>query len=754
MRHLRNAIRMTGILFSLALFSFSTLLAQSDPPPQAGFSYQAVARNNNGTPLADQALSVRLAIRAGSENGTVIWQEVHDVTTNQFGLFTVIVGGPEGYGQSGTVEAFSDIDWSAAQYFLGVQVNAGEGFQSMGASPIQTVPVAQYAQSAKNSSGNFSVQADKINQDGEALFEVKRSDGSVAFAVYEDMVWVYVDTTESKGLKGGFAVGGYNSNNKSGEPQDFLRVTPDSVRVYIKDDDTKGVKGGFAVGGYNSNNKAAGEQYLSVRGNDPVNDDFSIALGVGADASGPYSTAIGYKALASGSNSLSAGTSSAAASTNSIAFGHQAKSLGIDATAMGYQSEARGEKSIAIGSKYTYSYSALPYFNYTLPGKGDDTKSDFIIWDPIITPTFKTINFNRANIAEGKYSISFGNGNFSDDGGLALGSNNDAVGFGAVAIGNSNRALNTNAFAAGYENLATGYYATAFGNNAYAKAYGSFVIGQYNEVWGDSTKWINTDPLFIVGNGLNADTRNNALTIYKDGRSIFKGADANLTLNDRRNFIYFIPGGGVISYLNVYGVRSYINRSDENVDNYYSGYFFDTGTASTYQGFYADMRTGGSIDVAEYIYDSHGNTEPGDVLVADPAAKESVVVSSLPFQSSVVGIVSTEPHMVMGMELVIDESTGSTKPGVQATRLALTGRVPCKVTDENGPIQPGDLVTTSSIPGHAMKWTPVDFSRAQDFEELKAMMTENEMRRHAVIGKALEAHTGGTGKIMVLVSLQ
>ncbi|MCK9994433.1 MAG: hypothetical protein Dbin4_02953, partial [Alphaproteobacteria bacterium] len=35
--------------------------------------------------------------------------------------------------------------------------------------------------------------------------------------------------------------------------------------------------------------------------------------------------------------------------------------------------------------------------------------------------------------------------------------------------------------------------------------------------------------------------------------------------------------------------------------------------------------------------------------------------------------------------------------------LALSGRVPVKVSAENGPIKPGDLLTTSSTPGHAMR---------------------------------------------------
>jgi hypothetical protein len=152
---------------------------------------------------------------------------------------------------------------------------------------------------------------------------------------------------------------------------------------------------------------------------------------------------------------------------NAQAFGNGAKALALNATSMGYQSEASGERSIAIGSYYNYSYAFLPYFNY---GKKNDSKGDFIIWDPIITPIFRTISFNRANIAEGKYSVSLGNGNWSKDGGMALGSNNDAHGFGSVALGVSNKAINTSAFAAGYSSNAEGYYASAIGNNATAKA--------------------------------------------------------------------------------------------------------------------------------------------------------------------------------------------------------------------------------------------------------------------------------------------
>ncbi len=742
MKSINRVLKISGMIISLAFLFNPATFAQT----RAGFTYQAVARDAEGNPLVSQDLKVRLVI---ADNGEVVWQEDHDVQTSKFGLFSLIVGSDEAYGQSGMVETFDDIDWTAAQYYLNVLVNLDGEYLDMGGSPIQTVPVAQYAKSAGNSAGKFAVQAKDVGADGEALFEVRRSDGSVAFAVYEDMVWVYADEDNAKGIKGGFAVGGYN--NSKATPQEYLRITPDSIRMYINDENTKGIKGGFAVGGYNSN-KALSDQYLYVTGNNPLDEDYSIALGVNARALGTYSAAIGYNSTAGGASSFSAGNSSWAEANNSIAIGNGARAQGLDAASMGYQSQAKGEKSIAIGSHYTYSFSSLPYFNYS----GKKANGDFIIWDPIIVPSFRTISFNRANIAEGKYSISLGNGNYSNNGGMALGSNNDALGFGAVALGVSNKARNTNAFSAGYESEATGYYATAIGNNAYAKAYGSFVIGQYNEIYGDSTEWRATDPLFIVGNGLNDQNRNNALTIYKDGRSIFKGADANLVLNDRRNFLTVVNFDPIqIAYrLNVYGVRSYINRSDPDVDYYYSGYFFDTGTEGEYRGFYADLRSGDGFDVAEYIYDSNGSSKAGDVLVADPAAKESVILSDQPYQSSVVGVVSTDPHLSMGLDIIMDEETGQPIQGVSATRLALSGRVPCKVTDENGPIQPGDLLTTSSTPGHAMKWTPLDVNEAQDFEELKQMLAENEMRRNAIIGKALETHNGGTGTIKVLISLQ
>jgi hypothetical protein len=639
-------------------------------------------------------------------------------------------------------------------------------------------------------------------------FSVGGYDGSKAgspttpqdyFRVTPDSVRIYIDPnpTATKGAKGGFSVGGYDESkginttyfNLSGSSTVGTVVSSSQVlwypnknaflagNVHIGAVDSVGNYStalgykSIAMGNYSQafgyRSKALGDYSTAIGKNSVAGSRTSpiannaFAFGNGSKATGDDSYALGSGSLASGYRSFAFGYSSKSRNTNALALGNGSDAAGINSTAIGYQSTANGELSLALGSYYSYTYTLLPYF---VSGKGDsgdgDTKGDFIIRLPVIKPLFRTITFNRANIANGKYSMSVGNGNLSDNGGMAIGSNNDATAFGAVAIGVSNKAVNTNTYAAGYNNLATGFYATAFGNNTYSKSYGSFVIGQYNEIAGDSTQWVSTDPVFVVGNGLNSTDRSNAVTLYKNGRSVFQGEYANISLNDKRTWRFYIRGLGWVTTTSVYGIKSYVNRSDDDVSYYYSGYFYDIGTSGTYMGLYADLINtdninGTAMDVAEYYKDSNANTEPGDVVIADEKNKESVIKSSKAYQTSVLGVISTKPFIVMGTEMLADKKSSKTSDGGTATQLALNGRVPVKVSGENGPIVPGDMLTTSSIAGHAMKWTLLDVSKAKDFDEMKSILAENESRRNAIIGKAVESFSGsGTGKIMVLISLQ
>jgi hypothetical protein len=122
--------------------------------------------------------------------------------------------------------------------------------------------------------------------------------------------------------------------------------------------------------------------------------------------------------------------------------------------------------------------------------------------------------------------------------------------------------------------------------------------------------------------------------------------------------------------------------------------------------------------------------ERGDVLVIDPSQPGNFLKSSRPYSRLVAGIYSTKPGFVGRRQ--------STDPKLSATEvpMAMVGIVPTKATAENGPIEVGDLLVSSSLPAHAMKGG------------------DGVLPTGTVIGKALGSLPSGTGVIEVLVSLQ
>ncbi|GEM_PF-3224254 len=109
------------------------------------------------------------------------------------------------------------------------------------------------------------------------------------------------------------------------------------------------------------------------------------------------------------------------------------------------------------------------------------------------------------------------------------------------------------------------------------------------------------------------------------------------------------------------------------------------------------------LDVAE-IFQTNDEVEIGDVLVVSKDGKK-LEKTSQPYDSHVIGVVSGSPAVVFeGSDLKIGAKpfrfTKGTKPPI-----ALAGRVPVKVSTENGSINPGDFLTTSHTPGVAMKAT-------------------------------------------------
>ncbi|MFH1845947.1 MAG: hypothetical protein ABH869_00080, partial [Candidatus Omnitrophota bacterium] len=105
-------------------------------------------------------------------------------------------------------------------------------------------------------------------------------------------------------------------------------------------------------------------------------------------------------------------------------------------------------------------------------------------------------------------------------------------------------------------------------------------------------------------------------------------------------------------------------------------------------------------DVAE-LFDTIDTVEVGDVLVASTDNK--LKASDKPYQETILGVVSGSPAILFeGSTLEIAPTPGGFTEGTKPP-VALAGRVPVKVTMENGSIKAGDYITSSSKPGYAMK---------------------------------------------------
>lgn len=111
-----------------------------------GIKYQAVARDATGTVITDKEVEFNIGIIQGSVDGILVYNEMHTVITNKFGMVALTIG------QGETGDDFLSIDWSEGPYFLNVKVDG----ISMGTSQLLSVPFALYAKEAGNTfSGNY-----------------------------------------------------------------------------------------------------------------------------------------------------------------------------------------------------------------------------------------------------------------------------------------------------------------------------------------------------------------------------------------------------------------------------------------------------------------------------------------------------------------------------------------------------------------------------------------------------------------------
>lgn len=136
---------MKKIYAALTIFLFTFFYSQV---PQ-GFSYQTIAFNAAGAPIADGYVSLRVSILDNSATGTVLYTETHNKTTNNKGLVNLNIG--QGTVVTGT---FSGINWGTNPKFVKVEMDpaGGSNYTSVGVNQLMSVPYAMVA--GTTTSGN------------------------------------------------------------------------------------------------------------------------------------------------------------------------------------------------------------------------------------------------------------------------------------------------------------------------------------------------------------------------------------------------------------------------------------------------------------------------------------------------------------------------------------------------------------------------------------------------------------------------
>src|ERR1700738_4563337 len=192
-------------------------------------------------------------------------------------------------------------------------------------------------------------------------------------------------------------------------------------------------------------------------------------------------------------------------------------------------------------------------------------------------------------------------------------------------------------------------------------------------------------------------------------------------------------GAGVMGYAsrpgaNVFGVVAFGGLLASAVTNPLAGKFEGNVQVDGDIGVKGDISLPGA-DCAEHFDVADADTlEPGTLMVIN---KNGILEQSAQaYDKKVAGVISGAGNHKTGIVLDKQPSEENRKP------IALIGKVNCKVDARYSPIEVGDLLTTSSTPGHAMK------------------ASEPQKAFGSIIGKALRVIGEGQGLIPILIALQ
>lgn len=642
----------------------------------------------------------------------------------RFSLYTVSSGGTLAYGyltNSGTMVSnglftvtldFGSSVFTTTNYWLQIGVRTNGNGSFTGLSPRQELTPTPYAITAENVTGpvplaQLPATLGLLSDPGSDNFFAGQGAGNAAQSGFGDVAVgggsLQLETTGDYNTADGAGVLAYNSTGSynSGFGADALYYnTTGSFNTASGFSALSAITSQYVIGDDNTADGAyAGEGDNSGSNN--------VAIGYGAlqyETADSGVVAVGYEALQNdvgGPGFLSVGSANTAVGYEAL----QANTSGSANTGLGYLSlykNSTGANNTAVGVFTLLSDTT---------GGNNTAIGDY---------AFSGLTTGSGNIAIGVSagsSLSTGNNNIYI-GSAGVASDNNAVRIGDTATQVYLPSLNIDENGENIGDIVSN--ALTFGissGEGIASKRSNGAANRYDlEFWTDFAERMK---IAQNGNvGIKTDNPSQALEVNGNFAQI-DGANAG---NGNGAIDAYIGGNGSGNDVQIGSMNSLIS----NVALYNWG-------NSTYMHLYCSAITiEGGADLAEpfKITQTDQPVEEGEVVVIDDANPGQLKLTDQPYDTRVAGVVSGANGINPGIQMHQQGLLGGGK------NVALTGRVYVRADVSNGAIKPGDLLTTSSAPGRAMRVS--DHARAQG----------------AILGKAMTALNEGQGMVLVLVTLQ
>lgn len=464
----------TGILFNIYLIAFAQI--------PTTMSYEAVARDDKGFPIANKDIVIEISLRTGSKTGPIQWQEVHYVTTNSFGLFSIEIGGNEGIKtELSKLSSFDEIDWSSATFFVQTRVDFGSaaflnGFLEMGTTKLVSVPYALVADTALNVPIPGLSEILKVNEASLKLYDVVKWGGTG---------WIVDTITRSSGT-GPVDLTNYLTRDGLTDLTGNWNIANNSISMN-NGNLTLGT-GALTMG---SGHITLNQGSLNItQGNVLLTNGMLSAptlrlagvsmTGISTDIATNFANTAIPTALAV-KNYVLANTGVSYWSLGAGFVYNTANFIGIGTSAP--------ESRLHVSLQSTEAFLVTGSFQATsdITSMGAGTR---LVFHPIRgslrAGTVTLDQWNNSNV--GAHSVAFGYNTIADgDFSFAHGENTSALGSYSVAFGNSNVASGSKAFVGGKSNTASGPSSVAFGENNTSSGTYSTALGFTTIADGDAS---------------------------------------------------------------------------------------------------------------------------------------------------------------------------------------------------------------------------------------------------------------------------